>query len=158
MKVRKNGDTPKKYQSADVPKKQISITLPGNILSKVGTLSDVTMNGNKSALISKIIEDFFSKENYIDECAKLGQSDFLINSKVYRDTENMTMQMFRNKVERGEITVITLGTTEFVQISEASVKNVYFRLAANERALKGLTKNVLRIQEEIGLTISPEDM
>ncbi len=128
---------------------QTSITIPNELFRKLKVLASGSPNPNMSAIITKIVEDFFDNDASINGFLNIDKDDMLIPCSVYKEVEQISTVGFNSRIERKELEIVTIGVIDYVRIQEHSMKNTYLRVAELDRRFKEMVANNLSMQEQL---------
>lgn len=129
---------------------QRSITIPTDIDVKLDILLSTTSSpNNKSALISRILKDFFEKDEYMKTSLNFDSDTMLVPLQLYKEVEGISQVAVNSRLEKGKIRIEKIGGTDFVIVDKDDIKNIYLQCAQLQKSLKEYGMQLIRVQEKV---------
>jgi hypothetical protein len=129
---------------------QRSITIPTDIDEKLDILLSTTSSpNNKSALISRILKDFFEKDEFMKTSLNFDSDTMLVPLQLYKEVEGISQVAVNSRLEKGKIRIEKIGGTDFVIVDKDDIKNIYLQCAQLQLLLKEYGIQLVRIRERL---------
>lgn len=129
---------------------QRSITIPTEIDQKLDILLSTTSSpNNKSALISRILKDFFEKDEFMKTSLNFDSNAMLVPLQLYKEVEGISQVAVNSRLEKGKIKIEKIGVNDFVVVDKDDIKNIYLQCAQLQQLLKDYGIQLIRIKERL---------
>ena len=129
---------------------QLSITIPKELDEKLDMFqSAISAPKNKSALISKILHDFFKDENYMKNTIEFHCNTMLVPLNLYKEVEGISQMAVNSRIKKNKIKVEKIGNNDFVLVDEQSIKNIYLQTAQLQRTIKSYGIQLIGFKNEL---------
>lgn len=129
---------------------QRSITIPKDIDQKLDILLSTTSSpNNKSALISRILKDFFEKDEFMKTSLNFDSNAMLVPLQLYKEVEGISQVAVNSRLEKGKIKIEKIGVNDFVVVDKDDIKNIYLQCAQLQQLLKDYGIQLIRIKERL---------
>ena len=129
---------------------QRSITIPKDIDQKLDILLSTTSSpNNNSALISRILKDFFEKDEFMKTSLNFDSNAMLVPLQLYKEVEGISQVAVNSRLEKGKIKIEKIGVNDFVVVDKDDIKNIYLQCAQLQQLLKDYGIQLIRIKERL---------
>lgn len=129
---------------------QRSITIPTEIDQKLDILLSTTSSpNNKSALISRILKDFFEKDEFMKTSLNFDSNAMLVPLQLYKEVEGISQVAVNSRLEKGKIKIEKIGVNDFVVVDKDDIKNIYLQCAQLQQLLKEYGMQLIRMKQQI---------